>query len=444
MRETLLRVLLIAVAPAAEGQTAHEHQHSMTMESSAPLGLPMSRIGSGTAWQPDSTPMPGTHWQPGGGWDVMLHWNLLAGFDAQTTPRGDHQWISMNWVMAMAQHDLAGGQITGRVMLSAEPFSTGGKRGYPLLLQTGEQVDGVPLHDRQHPHDLFMEIAAAYALPLNSWLAAQAYVAAAGEPALGPVAFPHRYSALPNPFAALGHHWQDSTHIAFGVLTAGLYTRRWKLEGSWFNGKEPDENRYDFDFGSFDSYSVRLSFNPTDDWSFQGSYGYLPTPEQHGPGVGVDRLTASATYNRRLGADSNWASTLVFGNNWYSHGVPTTLSALVESSLELSSNTFFGRIEAFQRSGEDLSLDRQPGAAPGIARRVFSSAVLELGYVRRVGALGPLNFGIGGVGSVYALDSGLRPFYGSEQFPVAGMLFLRLWPADIHGSGAHSAMTHAM
>src|SRR5262249_30761472 len=130
--------------------------------------------------------------------------------------------------------------------------------------------------------------------------------------------------------------------------------------------------------------------------------------------------------------------------NWYSQGIPTTFSALVESSLELSSNTFFGRIELFQRSGEDLSLEHEPGAAPGIATRVFTSGVLELGYLRRLAALGPLNLGVGGVGSVYALDSGLQPFYGGQQFPVGGMLFLRLWPAESHGSGAHSSMPHAM
>lgn len=329
-------------------------------------------------------------------------------------------------------------------MLSAEPFSTGGRRGYPLLLQTGEVVGGLPLHDRQHPHDLFMEVAAAYALPLTDWLAAQAYVAAAGEPALGPVASPHRYSAMPNPFAVLGHHWQDSTHIAFGVVTAGFYTRQWKLEGSWFNGKKPDENRYDFDFGSFDSYAVRLSFNPTLDWSFQASYGYLPTPEQHPPGVGVDRLTASAIYNQRLGADSNWATTVAFGNNWYAGAHPTTLSALLETSVELAADTLFGRVEAFQRSGEDLSFDHEPGTLPGIARRTFNAAALELGYLRRIATLGPLHLGLGAVGSVYALDSGLRPFYGGEHFPVAGMVFLRLWPAEAHGSHDHAAMAHAM
>lgn len=448
-------LLLLALASLrAQAQAEHSHVHSPETQDSGqaiaepdegaamsgPLGISLNRTGSGTAWQPDNTPMAGMMFQPGAGWDLMLHWNLLAGFDAQTTPRGGHQWTSMNWVMAMAQHAMVGGQFTGRLMLSAEPFSTGGKRGYPLLLQTGEEVDGQILHDRQHPHDLFMEVAVDYARPLTPWLAFQVYAALSGEPALGPVAFPHRESAMPNPFAALGHHWQDSTHISFGVLTAGFYTRQWKLEGSWFNGREPDENRYGFDFGSFDSWSARLSYNPSDDWSLQISYGYLPSPEEHDPGVGVDRVTASALHDRRLGDDANWATAVVFGKNWYS-GHPSTLSALVESSLQLGANNFFGRVEFFQRTGDDLALEEEPGAAGGIGRQVFNSGVLELGYIRRVATLGPLNVGLGAVGSIYALDAGLQPFYGNQQFPVAGMLFLRLWPTPMeHGHMGHGAM----
>jgi hypothetical protein len=416
-------------------------RESMTA-STAPLGLGMSRIGSGTAWQPDNTPMEGVHWQPGAGWDVMLHWNLLVGYDAQTTPRGGHQWTSMNWVMGMAQHDLFGGLFTGRVMLSAEPFTTGGKRGYPLLLQTGEEVGGELLHDRQHPHDLFMEIAALYQHPVASWLALEVYAAAAGEPALGPVAFPHRASALPNPFATLGHHWQDSTHISFGVLTAGLYTRQWKLEGSWFNGREPDENRYDFDFGSFDSWSVRLSWNPGDAWSAQVSYGHLAEPEEHAPGVSVDRVTASLLHSWRPGPDASWSTAIVYGQNWYSGDAPSTRVVSLESSLELGADTVFGRVEYAQRSGEDLSLEEVASAPPGIGTQVFDSGVLELGYVRRVFSVGPLNVGAGAVGSVYLLDAGLRPYYGGQTFPVAGMIFLRLWPTPMHGAGPSESHQH--
>jgi len=377
------------------------------------------------------------HFLPGAGWELMLHWNLAVGFDAQTTPRGGHQWTSMNWVMGMARHSLGSGLFTARVMLSAEPFTTGGAAGYPLLLQVGEEVDGQPLHDRQHPHDLFMEVAVDDVQPLNDWLAFQIYAAAAGEPALGPVAFPHRISSMPNPFAALGHHWQDSTHISFGVLTAGLLTRQWKLEGSWFNGREPDEHRYDFDFGSFDSWSLRLSFNPTEDWSFQVSYGHLASPEEDAPGVSVDRLTASALHNLRLGPEANWASALVFGNNWTA-GHPTTWTALAETSVEVKADTFFGRLEVAQRTGEDLVLEVS-GGTPALDGQVFTSAVLELGYLRRLARLGQLNVGLGAVGSLSLLDSGLAPFYGNTRWPVAGMIFLRLWPTDMHAAGAGHA-----
>jgi hypothetical protein len=432
-------------AQAAEAETGHDissMEAGMRMTAStSPLGLGMSRIGSGTAWQPDTTPMLGVHFQPGAGWDLMLHWNLAVGFDAQTTPRGGHQWTSMNWIMGMAQHDLLGGLVTGRLMLSAEPFTTGGKSGYPLLLQTGEEVDGQVLHDRQHPHDLFMEVAALYQHPLTRWLAAELYAAASGEPALGPVAFPHRASALPNPFATLGHHWQDSTHVSFGVLTAGLYTRQWKLEGSWFNGREPDENRYGFDFGSLDSWSARLSWNPLDSVSAQVSYGHLASPEEHSPGVSVDRFTASVLHSWRPGPGASWSTTLVFGQNWFSGHAPTTRALLLESALELGPDTVFGRIEWVQRSGEDLALDHESSAPPGIGTQVFDSGVLELGYLRRIATFGPVNLGLGAVGSLYLLDGGLRPYYGGQATPVAGMLFLRLWPTDMHagmsGHGGH-------
>jgi hypothetical protein len=415
-----------AATPAPAETDAHVGHHpgaptepQSTDPVPAPLGIPMSRVGSGTAWQPDSSPMPGVLFLPGAGWELMLHWNLAVGFDAQTTPRGGHQWTSMNWVMGMARHSVGTGLFTARVMLSAEPFTTGGAAGYPLLLQVGEEVNGQPLHDRQHPHDLFMELAVD------------------DVPALGPVAFPHRISALPNPFATLGHHWQDSTHISFGVLTAGLLTRQWKLEGSWFNGREPDQNRYDLDFGSLDSWSVRLSFNPTDDWSLQVSYGHLASPEEHAPGVSVDRLTASALHNLRLGPEANWASALVFGNDWTA-GHPATWSALAETSVEVGADTAFGRLELAQRTGEDLVLEAS-GGAPDLDGRVFTSAVLELGYLRRVARLGPLNIGLGAVGSLYLLDAGLSPFYGNTRWPVAGMLFLRLWPTDMHAGGAGHA-----
>src|SRR5437773_4254134 len=189
-------------------------------------------------------------------------------------------------------------------MLSLDPLTVT-RRGYPLLLQSGEAFKGEPLHDAQHPHDLFMELAASYTRPVSDGVAFQVYGAPVGEPALGPAAFPHRLSASSDPLAPLGHHWQDSTHISFGVLTAGILTRKVKVEGSWFNGREPDDRRFDFDFRKLDSWSGRVSVNPTDSLSLQASYGLLETPEELEPGQSIRRATASASYNRKLHGGGN-------------------------------------------------------------------------------------------------------------------------------------------
>lgn len=350
----LILVVLIAL-PARAQESQHDAEQSMagmepepmvqmTMED--PLGLGMSREGSGTTWQPDSTPIYGHHFMAAE-WMLMLHYNVLAGYDYQSGARGDRQFTSSNWIMLMAQHSLWDGQFTARAMLSAEPLTTGGKSGFPMLLQTGEAVGGVALHDRQHPHDLFMEMALKYNHALTQDLGFELYLAPSGEPALGPVAFPHRLSASANPFAVLGHHWQDSSHISFGVITAGIYTRQVKLEGSWFNGREPDENRYDFDFRAPDSYSARLSFNPTEALSFQVSYGYLKSPEEIEPDVSVQRITASALYNQRL-EKGNWITSAVFEGTCHRPALPRLQRSWKQTSrwtttpCSAGSNTYSG------------------------------------------------------------------------------------------------------
>src|SRR5204863_9227558 len=130
-----------------------------------PLGLPVSRAASGTAWQPDSTPMHAVHFQRGP-WTLMAHGNLFAGYDHQGSDRGDSMWIAPNWGMLMEKRSVGSGELMFREMLSLDPLTLGAK-GYPLLLQTGESYRGAAIHDRQHPHDLFMEIAALYTRPIS-------------------------------------------------------------------------------------------------------------------------------------------------------------------------------------------------------------------------------------------------------------------------------------
>jgi len=224
-------LLLSATRVAAQEHGRGEHRpvpdtaaHAAQTMTAGPLGIPRTREGSGTAWLPDASPMNAVHGQAGA-WELMLHANAFVQYIHQGGERGRDQFGSINWAMGMARRPLGGGELALRAMLSAEPFTIEGC-GYPLLLATGELCDGRPLHDAQHPHDLFMELAALYDRPITDQVALQLYGALAGEPALGPVAYPHRVSATGNPLAPIGHHWFDATHIAFGVITGGVYGRQ--------------------------------------------------------------------------------------------------------------------------------------------------------------------------------------------------------------------------
>lgn len=411
--------LVLAGSSHARGQHAgHGRPHGEAERGEGALGLPMTRVGSGTAWLPDEAPMRAFHLRRAG-WRFMLHGNVFAGYDYQAGDAGDDKLVSQNWGMAMAGRGLAGGWFAARAMLSLEPLTVG-KRGYPLLLQSGEQVDGVPLVDRQHPHDLIMEAAVLYERELTDRVALQLYAALAGEPALGPVAYPHRPSAMSDPFAPLGHHWQDATHISFGVLTAGVFTRTAKLEASWFNGREPDDERYDLDLRGFDAGSVRLTINPSARWSVQASGAYLDSPEELEPDVSVIRTTASASHARRAGRGS-WTSTIVWGRNTPSSG-PATDAVLAESALEVDRlGATFARAEYARKSGHDLALE------PALEDATFWIATLSIGHTRPVLRAGGLDVALGLRGSAGVIDEGLERRYGT-RFPLGVMVYAQVQP----------------
>jgi hypothetical protein len=244
------------------------HGHTTEDMMIGPAGVSMERMGSGTTWIPDAVTMPNRR-RMLGDWMIMSHGFAFLQYDKQSGERGDDQFGSLNWTMLMATHDFAGGRFQARTMLSLDPLTVT-NRGYPLLLQSGETYKGQPLHDRQHPHDFWMELGALYQRPITKSLAWSIYAAPSGEPALSPVAFMHRPSGMDNLTAPIGHHWQDATHVSFGVLTGGIFTHTWQLEGSIFNGREPDENRWNFDPIKLDSYSARFTVNPNVHWSLQG------------------------------------------------------------------------------------------------------------------------------------------------------------------------------
>jgi hypothetical protein len=407
-----------------------EHPGHESADQKSVVDLEMLRNASGTAWQPETTPHAALH-AKAAGFDLMFHTLLFAGYDYQGSDRGDHQPIGIGWLMGMARRRFGEGSFTARVMLSPEPWTAGYRLGgYPLLLQTGETFEGQPLHDRQHPHDLFMELAALFTQGISPALAFQLYAAPVGEPALGPVAYPHRYSASADPFAALAHHWQDSTHISFGVVTAGLVTRQIKVEGSWFNGREPDETRYDFDLRRPDSYAARVSFAPTSSLSMQASYGYLASPEALRPSIAVHRATASVSVVGDRGADGHWATTAVYGGNKES-GESLTNSVLIEGLMDFNGRDIvFGRAELVQKSGRDLVL------APALDEEHFVVIGLGLGYVRNLGTIAGFVPGLGLRGNLGVIPGDVEPYYGTKV-PVGGVVFLRLVVAPMKQSNMH-------
>jgi hypothetical protein len=428
--------------PAAEREISTPADSMMRMPMppmpERPFGIPMTRMGSGTAWLPDASAMRAWHFMAGS-WMLMVHGDAFLQYDHQGGPRGADQLGSINWGMLMAMRQLEGGTLHLHGMVSAEPLTIGA-RGYPLLLQSGETYRGGPLHDRQHPHDLFMELSGLYERAITRRLGIMLYVAPVGEPAIGPVAYMHRPSALNDPFAPLAHHWTDATHITYGVLSAGFFTKHVKLEGTLFNGREPDEDRYDFDFHPLNSYGARLSVNPTPHWALSASYGYLKQPEALHPDENQHRLGASILHTVRLGRQGEWASALIYGGN--KHVAPTGVagpwehSVIGESNLQLdAANSVFGRAEYVRKSGEELSL-----AVP-LRDREFDISTLSLGYVREFAGYRGATFGVGARAAINLIPSVLQSVYGSRT-PIGLALFLRVRPSLLEQAHAMDPEMH--
>ena len=445
-RPRRVRLLVLAVATAAAATEARAQQPmQMNMSDSkpdmmmtGPLGISTDRQGSGTTWVPEAVLMPFRH-ALYGKWDIMSHWNVFLQLDKQFGDRGDSQFGSINWSMVMASRPLFGGRLQLRAMNSVEAITVG-RCGYPLLLQSGETCHGEPNHDRQHPHDFFMETAALYEHAISRSLAWSIYVAPSGEPASGPVAFMHRPSAMNDPMANISHHWQDATHITFGVATAALYSQRWKLEGSVFNGREPDENRWNFDFdgAKLSSYAGRLTIHPSNRWTLSSSYAAIEGMEPDEPNEITRRATASVLHSRTFAKSGQVATALVWGAN--RHDGDWESSALGEANVALDQrNTVFTRVELVRKSNADLDID----AAASAPRHSISS--LSLGYVRELGTASVLSFGAGARGTVTFAPSQLESVYGSRT-PTGLVIFLRVRPKPMTADELvemHERMRHA-
>jgi hypothetical protein len=417
-----------------ETHGSHESHHEMEMHSSINLADPMSREGSGTSWIPDSSPMYGRMFMFGDDM-LMLHGAIFPRYTIVSTRRGDDRIDAPNWIMGMFSSHLAGlgenTQLGLRLMMSLDPLTEGG-RGYPLLLQTGESWHDQSLHDRQHPHDLFDELSFSISQKLDAELSGYLYFGYPGEPALGPPTFMHRPSAMDDPDAPIGHHWLDSTHVTFGVATAGLQWSRFggiKIEGSIFTGREPDENRYDFDRPRFDSYSGRLSWNPTRDLALQVSHAYIESPEALEPGVSRHRTTVSAIYNRPLGPDSNWATTFAWGQN--NDAGEKTQAVLLETDYQRQRDTIYARWERVEKSGHELVLRAADET------EIFPINSVSFGYVRDLSHGHGLDIGAGAQLTLDFWPNELDRYYDAGA-GYGFQFFFRVRPS-LH---AHTEMEH--
>jgi len=416
MRMGLLRAGLVVALLVFRAAVAGGQEHSQDMEMSGPLGERDSRRASGTAWMPDESPSHAVMVHKAG-WMLMVHGQLFGHYVRSFSVRGDDQFGSTNWIMAMAQHDVGGGQLTGRAMFSLDRLTVG-VCGYPDIGQTRAKC-GSFSRDYQHPHDLFMEVGADYRRAVSDSVAFELYGGPSGEPALGPPGYPHRLSSLPNPIAPIGHHWLDLTHVTFGVVTAGVYGERWKGETSLFNGRHSDEERYGFDLAPLTSISGRGWWMPSPRWAVQASTARLRAPEGHNHSPNATdlttvRTTASATYHRLEGARL-WATTVAWGQN-RDRGVNTD-ALLAETAFDLEErDTVFGRAELVEKTNADINLG-------SLDVLTFTMAKLQAGYMRTLATLGDLEASVGGTVGVLLVPANLEFVYGGRATGEFSLFF---------------------
>jgi len=371
-------------------------------------------MASGTAWLPDAARMPGYHASLGR-WTVMAHGSVFLQYDRQLGTRADDQLGSVNWAMVLVQRPAVGGMVRFRAMVSAEPWTLTA-RGYPQLLQVATPYrDGI-VTDRQHPHELFSELAVGYEHSVGSKVAGSLYAAPVGEPALGPVAYLHRPSAAYDPIAPLGHHSQDFTHTTFGVVTVGAFTRALRLEASAFNGAHPDDVRTDFDAVRLDSYAARVTGNPAAPWSVAAWFGHVAaTGGSHTHGA-LDRFGASVLHTR-----GGWSTAFVYGADLPAGAGHPLNTLLLESTLELDdANVLYGRVEYVRRTAADLAL-------VGSVSRELDIGAVSLGVERTLWRRPGGAIGLGARGTLNLIPEELRLFYGSRT-PVGLMAYGQVRP----------------
>ena len=408
-----LAAALLPLPAAAQDMPGMAMPATSSTQHDAMAGMPMAPQdygdGSGTSRVPGNEGMAGLHLKAGD-WMLMAHGYAWGAYTDQPGPRGDSMPFVTSMAMLTGERDLGDGvHLQLRSMLSLDPLM--GPRGYPNLLATGETAHGAPLVDRQHPHDAVMELAARIDVAAGDG-SLFLYGGPVAEPALGPSAFMHRGSADYLPLAPIMHHWFDSTHITYGVVTAGWSGRRVQIEASAFRGREPDEHRWDIETPRLDSWSVRATWTPSPAWAVELSHGRLESPEAQHPDEDEARTIASVSYAR-----GGLAATAGFSAKNRLPG--RTLTALfAEANWDIGAHhTLFGRVE-------DVANDELfPDPADPRHDRRYRITRAEAGYAYRL-PLGPFGLALGGAVDAYGKPAALDAAYGDA--PLGYTLFAKL------------------
>jgi hypothetical protein len=351
-------------------------------------------------------------------WHLSWHGYAFLDSNRQDGPSGSRDFESINHFMVMAERPLGAWTMELLGTFSLEP-ATVPPEGSPLLFQRGETYGGTLLIDKQHAHDLFAQLAAAWTRPLGARQSLRLYAGLRGEPAVGPTAYPHRLSASENPSAPLAHHNLDSTHISDDVVTAGWSAPMITVEGSLFHGKEPDENRWDLDQGALDSYAGRLTVRPIDGLSFQVSGCRRTEPEALEEG-NQTRVTASIAWERRW-SGGFVAALAAHGENRLPDD-QTERGDQIEATWNLRTRHFlYGRAERVDRDLYELTNKTQrPDTVAPDKTRVDA---ITLGYSYSVPLLKEAETAVGAMVGLYRFDAALEPVYGDS--PVSLWVFLR-------------------
>jgi len=369
-----------------------------------------------------STTEPQTHQHPAPAAPAAPAWHLMQDgvvyglFNHQGGPRGGNEFVVPNWWMGMWMREKGPNEFGINAMLSLDA-ATVGNRGYKEIFQVGEAFEGKPLIDHQHPHDFLMQLSTSWRRSIGA-SSVMVTAAIAGEPTLGPVAFMHRASAAGLPLAPLGHHTFDSTHISFGVVTAGFDRGKWTLEGSLFNGREPDEHRWNVDFAPLDSAAGRVWFRPSSEWALQVSSGKLTEPEELVPGDAI-RTTASGSWFRQN--DQNLrAVTVGYGVN-SAHG-ERRHGIFGEFTMERGANGVSARLEGQQVETHVLLTGEIP--EEGHTEAPTTVVALTGSAARRVLTWRGFEGAVSAQATFYRVPEELRATHG--EHPVSFQVFFRL------------------